>query len=100
VAGLLVHAVYLGGVFVGTSLGVEPGVSALIVGLQPLLTSAVAGMLLGERVAPRQWAGSAPGCSTWRQCWRAPASPCRNHARADGPRLARGSWPVDTPAHP
>jgi drug/metabolite transporter (DMT)-like permease len=57
VAGLLVHAVYLGGVFVGISLGVEAGVSALIVGLQPLLTAALAGTLLGERVAPRQWAG-------------------------------------------
>ncbi len=56
-AGLLVHAVYLGGVFVGISLGVEAGVSALIVGLQPLLTAALAGTLLGERVAPRQWAG-------------------------------------------
>lgn len=57
VAGLLVHGVYLGGVFVGISLGVEAGVSALIVGLQPLLTAAFAGILLGERVAPRQWAG-------------------------------------------
>ena len=57
VAGLLVHGVYLGGVFVGISLGVEAGVSALIVGLQPLLTGALAGTLLGERVAPRQWAG-------------------------------------------
>ena len=57
VAGLLVHGVYLGGVFVGISLGVEAGVSALIVGLQPLLTAALAGALLGERVAPRQWAG-------------------------------------------
>ena len=56
-AGLLVHAVYLGGVFVGISLGVEAGVSALIVGLQPLLTAALAGMLLGERVTTRQWAG-------------------------------------------
>ena len=57
VAGLLVHGVYLGGVFVGISLGVEAGVSALIVGLQPLLTAALAGAFLGERVAPRQWAG-------------------------------------------
>lgn len=57
VAGLLVHGVYLGGVFVGISLGVEAGVSALIVGLQPLLTAALAGVLLGERVASRQWAG-------------------------------------------
>jgi drug/metabolite transporter (DMT)-like permease len=57
VAGLLVHAVYLGGVFVGISLGVEAGVSALIVGLQPLLTAALAGVLLGERTTPRQWVG-------------------------------------------
>ena len=56
-AGLLVHGVYLGGVFVGISLGVEAGLSALIVGLQPLLTAALAGAVLGERVAPRQWAG-------------------------------------------
>lgn len=57
VAGLLVHGLYLGGVYIGISLGVEAGVSALIVGLQPLLTAALAGVLLGERVAPRQWAG-------------------------------------------
>jgi drug/metabolite transporter (DMT)-like permease len=57
VAGLLVHSVYLGGVFVGLSLGVEAGVSALIVGLQPLLTAALARVFLGERVTPRQWAG-------------------------------------------
>ena len=61
VAGLLVHGVYLGGVFVGISLGVEAGVSALIVGLQPLLTAALAGAVLGERVAPRQWTGLALG---------------------------------------
>lgn len=60
-AGLLVHAVYLGGVFVGISLGVEAGVSALIVGLQPLLTAALAGVLIGERVAPRRWAGLSLG---------------------------------------
>jgi drug/metabolite transporter (DMT)-like permease len=57
VAGLLLHGVYLGGVFLGISLGVEAGVAALIVGLQPLLTAALAGMLLGERVTPWQWFG-------------------------------------------
>jgi drug/metabolite transporter (DMT)-like permease len=57
VAGLLVHGVYLGGVFVGISLGVEAGVAALIVGLQPLLTAALAGVFLGERVMLRQWIG-------------------------------------------
>jgi drug/metabolite transporter (DMT)-like permease len=57
IAGLLVHGVYLGGVYVGISLGVGTGVSALIVGFQPLLTAALAGVLLGERVLPRQWIG-------------------------------------------
>src|SRR3954454_1617298 len=57
VAGLLVHGVYLGGVYVGISLGVEAGVSALIVGFQPLLTAALAASLFGERVSPQQWVG-------------------------------------------
>jgi drug/metabolite transporter (DMT)-like permease len=61
VAGLLVHALYLGGVFVGISLGVEAGVSAMIVSVQPLLVAAFAGLALGERVAPRQWTGLALG---------------------------------------
>jgi drug/metabolite transporter (DMT)-like permease len=62
-AGLLVHAVYLGGVFVGISLGVEAGVCALIVSLQPLLVASFAGLLLGERVSPRQWVGLVLGLS-------------------------------------
>jgi drug/metabolite transporter (DMT)-like permease len=57
VAGLLIHAIYLGGVFVGISLGVEAGLSAMIVSLQPLLVAAFAGLVLGERVAPLQWLG-------------------------------------------
>ena len=61
VAGLLVHGLYLGGVFVGISLGVEAGVSALIVGVQPLLVAAFAGVALGERVTGRQWLGLALG---------------------------------------
>jgi drug/metabolite transporter (DMT)-like permease len=60
-AGLLVHGVYLGGVFVGISLGVEAGLSALIVSLQPLLVAAFAGVLLGERVSGRQWVGLTAG---------------------------------------
>ena len=61
IAGLLVHGVYLGGVFLGISLGVEAGISALIVSLQPLLVAAFAGLLLGERVSVRQWVGLASG---------------------------------------
>ncbi len=57
VAGLLLHGVYLGGVFSSIHLGLEAGVSALIVGVQPLLTAAVAVPLLGERINRVQLAG-------------------------------------------
>ena len=56
-AGLLVHATYLGGVFTAIGLGLPAGVTALIVGIQPLLTAALAGWVLGERVSARQWLG-------------------------------------------
>lgn len=61
IAGLLVHGVYLGGVFASIHHGVPAGVSALIVGVQPLLTAIAAGPFLGERVSGRQWAGFALG---------------------------------------
>lgn len=61
VAGLLMHGVYLGGVFVAIGLGLEAGLSALIVSLQPILVAAAAGLFLGERVRPRAWAGLALG---------------------------------------
>lgn len=57
VAGVLVHAGYLGGVFSAIHHGVSAGEVALIAGLQPVLTAAVAGPVLGERVSLRQWAG-------------------------------------------
>jgi drug/metabolite transporter (DMT)-like permease len=60
-AGLLLQGIYLGGVFTAISQGVEAGVSALIVGIQPLLTAALAGVFLGERVTARQWLGLALG---------------------------------------
>lgn len=56
VAGVLLQAGYLAGVFVAISLGLSAGLAALIVGTQPILT-AVAGPLIGERVTRRQWAG-------------------------------------------
>ncbi|AVR87385.1 DMT family transporter [Thauera aromatica] len=61
ITGLLVHAVYLGGVFMSIHRGLPAGVSALVVGMQPLLTAAGAGLLLGERVSTRQWTGLALG---------------------------------------
>ena len=56
-AGLLVHGVYLGGVFTAISLGLPAGVAAIVVGVQPLLTAVGAGWLLGETVLRRQWVG-------------------------------------------
>ncbi|MCC9620791.1 EamA family transporter [Thalassospira sp. MA62] len=57
VAGMLVHGVYLGGVFWAIDTGLPSGLAALIVGLQPVVTASVVGALLGERVSARQWAG-------------------------------------------
>jgi drug/metabolite transporter (DMT)-like permease len=60
-AGALVHGLYLGGVFVAISQGVPAGISALIPGLQPILTSTIANRFMGEKVSRRQWAGLALG---------------------------------------
>lgn len=57
VSGVLVHAVYLGGVFIAIKQGLPAGITALVVGTQPLLTGFVAGWLLGVKVTGRQWAG-------------------------------------------
>lgn len=57
VSGILVHAFYLGGVFVAIKQGLPAGVTSLVVGLQPLLTALGAGYVLGEKVLPRQWLG-------------------------------------------
>ena len=59
--GLLVHGCYLGGVFVAIAESMPAGLVALIVALQPVLTSTLANRLLGERVTPRQWLGLALG---------------------------------------
>lgn len=61
VAGVLLHGVYLGGVFWSIHRGMPAGLSALIAGLQPLLTAVMAGKLLGEKILPRHWAGLVTG---------------------------------------
>lgn len=61
VSGVLVHAFYLGGVFVAIAHGLPAGITALVVGMQPLLTACSAGWLLGEKVSARQWGGLALG---------------------------------------
>ncbi len=57
IAGLLVHGFYLGGTAVAIFHSVPAGLSALIPGLQPILTSTLANRWLGERVTPLQWTG-------------------------------------------
>ncbi len=57
VAGLLMHGVYLGGVFMAISKGLPAGVASLVVSVQPLLTAVGAGWFLGSQVSRRQWLG-------------------------------------------
>ena len=57
ITGVLVHGFYLGGVFVAIENGLAAGLAALVVSLQPVLTSTLANRWLGERVLPRQWLG-------------------------------------------
>ncbi len=57
VSGLLLHGVYLGGVFAAIKLGLAAGLTALIVGAQPLLTSLAVPLLFGERPSLRHWLG-------------------------------------------
>jgi drug/metabolite transporter (DMT)-like permease len=57
VAGLLVHGFYLAGTAVAIAHSIPAGLSALIPGLQPILTSTLASRWLGERVTPLQWGG-------------------------------------------
>src|SRR5580693_4674345 len=57
VAGILVHGFYLGGTAVAIAHSIPAGLSALIPGLQPILTSTLANRWLGERVTPLQWSG-------------------------------------------
>src|ERR1700682_5116737 len=57
VAGILVHGFYLGGTAVAIAHSIPAGLSALIPGLQPILTSTLANRWLGERVTPLQWMG-------------------------------------------
>jgi drug/metabolite transporter (DMT)-like permease len=57
VAGVLVHGFYLAGTAIAIAHSIPAGLSALIPGLQPILTSTFANRWLGERVTPLQWGG-------------------------------------------
>ena len=56
-SGVLFHGLYLGGVFYSISIGMPTGIAALIVTLQPILTNALSGPILNEKVTTKQWIG-------------------------------------------
>jgi drug/metabolite transporter (DMT)-like permease len=56
ITGILMHAGYLGGVWVAVKAGMGAGLVSLIVGLQPVLTAFWLSSS-GERVSQRQWIG-------------------------------------------
>jgi drug/metabolite transporter (DMT)-like permease len=62
VTGILVQAGYLSGVWLAIKAGMGAGLTALIVGLQPILTALWVGLISKqERVSTWQWAGLALG---------------------------------------
>ena len=62
-SGILFHGIYLGGVFFSISEGMPTGIAALIVTLQPVLTNALSGPILNEKVSLKQWLGVLLGFS-------------------------------------
>lgn len=61
ITGALIHTAYIGGVMWALRVGMPAGVVTIIVCLQPLLTSLLAGPLLGERIDRRHWIGISLG---------------------------------------
>ncbi|HVW56354.1 MAG TPA: DMT family transporter [Rhizobiaceae bacterium] len=61
IAGILIHGIYLGGVFWAVHQGMPAGLAALIAALQPLLTALLAGFTIGDKIEPKHWAGLALG---------------------------------------
>ena len=61
VSGVLIHAGFIGGIFVAIDRGIDIGIAALIAGVQPLLTALLSVSFLGESLSARQWAGFVVG---------------------------------------
>ena len=57
ISGVLIHALYLGGVWWAVRHGLPAGISGLIAALQPIMTAFLAPMLVGERISPARWLG-------------------------------------------
>ncbi len=63
IVGICMHAVYLGGVFIAIKRGLPSGLSALIAGLHPVVTSVAGRIILKEKLRRSQWVGVALGIS-------------------------------------
>lgn len=61
IAGLLMHAVHLGGSHYAQYLGLSAGITAVLLSVQPLLTAIFAGRWMRERLSALQWLGIAIG---------------------------------------
>lgn len=61
IAGVLMHGVYLGGVFFAISKGTPAGIASLIVSIQPIITAFLALIFLKENIRLIQWVGIATG---------------------------------------
>ena len=61
--GIMLHSIYLGGVFYAIRQGMSTGLSSLIVCLQPIFTSLLAGVFLNEKITTKQWLGLLLGLS-------------------------------------
>ena len=55
ITGIFIHGAYLGGVFAAIELGIPAGLTAIIVGLQPLATAMIAIYLCNETIEKSQW---------------------------------------------
>ena len=56
-SGVLMHGIYLGGVWWAISHGLPAGISALIAAMQPLMTAVLSQRLTGEKLSPQRWLG-------------------------------------------
>lgn len=57
IVGFLLHGINLGAVFWTIDRGMPAGVSAMILGLQPITAAVLAGFVLDERLSARHWIG-------------------------------------------
>ena len=55
--GLLIHGLYLGGVFAAINVNFPSGLTALIVSLNPLLIAVFSGVILKVSITKREWLG-------------------------------------------